>query len=113
MALIFVDFEENDDAEQQHRDVLRNFHVRSKYRDVILPMTVLRRLDAVLENGKQTVVNQEVTLDGTGRAEQDVTRGEQRAKPTLLPAERIGRSSSAQDERTGVDQPLAGCGRTR
>ena len=31
-------------------DVLRDLYVRGKYRDVILPMTVLRRLDAVLEN---------------------------------------------------------------
>ena len=30
--------------------------MRGKYRDVILPMTVLRRLDAVPEDGKQTVV---------------------------------------------------------
>jgi type I restriction enzyme M protein len=30
-------------------DVLRHVYVRGKYRDVILPMTVLRRLDAVLE----------------------------------------------------------------
>ena len=30
-------------------DVLRDVYVRGKYRDVILPMTVLRRLDAVLE----------------------------------------------------------------
>ena len=29
-------------------DVLRDVYVRGKYRDVILPMTVLRRLDAVL-----------------------------------------------------------------
>ena len=28
-------------------DVLRDVYVRGKYRDVILPMTVLRRLDAV------------------------------------------------------------------
>ncbi len=28
-------------------DVLRDLYVRGKYRDVILPMTVLRRLDAV------------------------------------------------------------------
>ena len=31
-------------------DVLRDLYVRGKYRDVILPMTVLRRLDAVLED---------------------------------------------------------------
>jgi len=30
-------------------DVLRDLFVRGKYRDVILPMCVLRRLDAVLE----------------------------------------------------------------
>ena len=28
-------------------DVLRNVYVRGKYRDVILPMTIIRRLDAV------------------------------------------------------------------
>ena len=30
-------------------DALRDLYVRGKYRDVILPMIVLRRLDAVLE----------------------------------------------------------------
>ena len=35
-------------------DVLRDLYVRGKYRDVILPMTVLRRLDAVLEPTKQS-----------------------------------------------------------
>lgn len=29
-------------------DCLRDVYVRGKYRDVILPMTVIRRLDAVL-----------------------------------------------------------------
>ena len=33
-------------------DVLRDLYVRGKYRDVILPMTVLHRLDAVLEDSK-------------------------------------------------------------
>ncbi len=33
-------------------DVLRDVYVRGKYRDVILPMTVIRRLDAVLEPTK-------------------------------------------------------------
>ena len=28
--------------------ILRDLYVRGKYRDVILPMTVIRRLDAVL-----------------------------------------------------------------
>lgn len=31
-------------------DILRDLYVRGKYRDVILPMTVLRRLDAVLKD---------------------------------------------------------------
>ncbi len=38
-------------------DVLRDLYVRGKYRDVILPMIVLRRLDAVLEDGKQAVLS--------------------------------------------------------
>ena len=33
-------------------DVLRDLYVRGKYRDVILPMTVLRRLDVVLEDSE-------------------------------------------------------------
>lgn len=37
-------------------DVLRDLYVRGKYRDVILPMTVLRRLDAVLEPTKAAVL---------------------------------------------------------
>jgi type I restriction enzyme M protein len=36
-------------------DVLRDVYVRGKYRDVILPMVVIRRLDAVLEPTKQAV----------------------------------------------------------
>ena len=38
-------------------DVLRDLYVRGKYRDVILPMNVLRRLDAVLEDSKQAVLD--------------------------------------------------------
>ena len=38
-------------------DVLRDLYVHGKYRDVILPMTVLRRLDAVLEGSKQAVLD--------------------------------------------------------
>lgn len=44
-------------------DVLRDLYVRGKYRDVILPMTVLRRLDAVLEPTKQDVLNMKALLD--------------------------------------------------
>jgi len=52
-------------------DVLRDLYVRGKYRDVILPMTVLRRFDAVLEESKQSVLDMKVTLDKAGVVEQD------------------------------------------
>ena len=52
-------------------DVLRDLYVRGKYRDVILPMTVLRRLDAVLEESKQAVLGMKSTLDDAGLVEQD------------------------------------------
>ena len=51
-------------------DVLRDLYVRGKYRDVILPMTVLRRLDAVLEDSKQAVLGMKATLDAAGIVEQ-------------------------------------------
>ena len=51
-------------------DVLRDLYVRGKYRDVILPMTVLRRLDAVLEDSKQTVLDTKASLDDAGVIEQ-------------------------------------------
>ena len=52
-------------------DVLRDLYVRGKYRDVILPMTVLRRLDAVLEDSKQAVLDMKDTLDTANVVEQD------------------------------------------
>ena len=52
-------------------DVLRDLYVRGKYRDVILPMTVLRRLDAVLEPTKQAVLEMRATLDKAGITNQD------------------------------------------
>ena len=45
--------------------------MRGKYRDVILPMTVLRRLDAVLEDSKQAVLDMKALLDRAGVVEQD------------------------------------------
>src|SRR5437762_1322110 len=52
-------------------DVLRDLYVRGKYRDVILPMTVLRRLDAVLEPTKQAVLDMKALLDKAGITNQD------------------------------------------
>jgi len=39
-------------------DCLRDVYVRGKYRDVILPMVVLRRLDALLEPTKDAVIEE-------------------------------------------------------
>ena len=39
-------------------DCLRDVYVRGKYRDVILPMVVLRRLDALLEHTKEAVMEE-------------------------------------------------------
>ena len=47
-------------------DVLRDVYVRGKYRDVILPMTVIRRLDAVLEPTKSAVLDMKARLDADG-----------------------------------------------
>ena len=52
-------------------EVLRDLYVRGKYRDVALPMTVLRRLDAVLEDSKQSVLDMKATLDAAGVVAQD------------------------------------------
>ena len=51
-------------------DVLRDIYVRGKYRDVILPMTVIRRLDAVLEPTKKAVLEMKEYLDKAGLANQ-------------------------------------------
>jgi type I restriction enzyme M protein len=52
-------------------DVLRDVYVRGKYRDVILPMIVIRRLDAVLEPSKQAVLDMKKRLDAAGITNQD------------------------------------------
>ena len=52
-------------------DVLRDLYQRGKYRDVILPMTILRRLDTVLEGGKAAVLDMKERLDEAGVVEQD------------------------------------------
>lgn len=55
-------------------DCLRDVYVRGKYRDVILPMIVLRRLDALLEPTKDAVL-EEITFqrDEAGFTEWDET----------------------------------------
>ncbi|GJL69472.1 MAG: hypothetical protein NPIRA06_21070 [Nitrospirales bacterium] len=52
-------------------DVLRDLYVRGKYRDVILPMTVLRRLDSLLEPSKKAVLDMKASLDKAKIVHQD------------------------------------------
>ncbi|WP_330547544.1 type I restriction-modification system subunit M [Cellulosilyticum sp. WCF-2] len=47
-------------------DCLRDVYVRGKYRDVILPMTVIRRLDAMLEDTKPAVLDMKKKMDAAG-----------------------------------------------
>ena len=48
--------------------MLRDLYVSGKYRDVILPMMVLRRLDAVLEPTKKAVLDMKASLDKAKKA---------------------------------------------
>ena len=52
-------------------DVLRDLYVRGKYRDVILPMVVLQRLDAVLATTKDEVLKRHEALDSLGVNDQE------------------------------------------
>lgn len=60
-------------------DVLRDLFKRGKYPDVILPMCVIRRMDAVLEPTKEKVLAQKKQLDEWGIPAQQQT-------PTLCTA---------------------------
>ena len=51
-------------------DVLRDLFKRGKYPDVILPMCVIRRMDAVLEPTKKKVLETKEMLDRAGITEQ-------------------------------------------
>ena len=64
-------------------DCLRDVYVRGKYRDVILPMTVIRRLDAVLEDTKQQVFGYEKSA---GRLRVSPTSGARCATPPGRPS---------------------------
>ena len=59
-------------------DCLRDVYVRGKYRDVILPMVVLRRLDTLLEPSKQAVLDevrfQKEEMDSTELDDEPLTR---------------------------------------
>ena len=81
-------------------DVLRNLNTRSKYRDVVLPMTVLRRLDIVLEGTKQAVLDMKDLLDGAGVVDQE-------GSPDLLVAEMDAHYLFAIAENDDMEDPEA------
>lgn len=62
-------------------DILRDVYVRGKYRDVILPMTVLRRLDAVLEPTKPAVLSMKEKLDQAGVVHQEAALQQASGQP--------------------------------
>ena len=66
-------------------DFLRDTYVRGKYRDVILPMTVLRRLDAVLEPTKQKVLDEKKWLEEAGIEDQPQSSNRRPARPSITP----------------------------
>ena len=53
-------------------DVLRDIYVRGRYRNVIIPMLVIRRLDAALEDTKQHVLAKKKMLDEAGIVDQEL-----------------------------------------
>ena len=66
-------------------DVLRDVYVRGKYRDVILPMTVIRRLDCLLEPTKDAVLKMKQQLDKAKIANQDAALTKAAGQPSTTP----------------------------
>jgi type I restriction-modification system DNA methylase subunit len=66
-------------------DVLRDLFRRGKYPDVILPMCVLRRMDAVLEPTKQAVLDTKQMLDDAHITEQRAALAPPPARPSTTP----------------------------
>lgn len=52
-------------------NILRDYYARGRYRDIILPMVVVRRLDALLEPTKTDVLQMKASLDEAGIVNQD------------------------------------------
>ena len=93
-------------------DVLRDVYVRGKYRDVILPMTVIRRLDAVLEPTKQAVLAMKQRLDGVGITNQDAAlrqaSGQAFYNPSPFPLRDLRARAKAQQLKTDFEAYLDG-----
>jgi type I restriction enzyme M protein len=70
--------------------VLRDLYVRGRYRDVIPPMTVLRRLDAVLEPAKRAVLEMGGEWPDCAATDKPSTTG----RPAALGASRCAASGN-------------------
>ena len=88
-------------------DLLRGDYKQSEYGKVILPLTVLRRLDCVLEPTKAAVLDRAEKLEGPGR-ERRAGPGE-RGRPAASTTPR--RSTSAGSSTTPARSPGT-CGAT-
>ena len=76
-------------------DVLRDVFVRGKYRDVILPMTVLYRLDTALLPTKQAVLAMHEKLDQMGIVEQEPALRKESGLPFFTYLLRLGTEVSS------------------
>ena len=76
-------------------DVLRDLFKRGKYPDVILPMCVLRRMDAVLEQTKKQVLETKEMLDKGSVKGEEVTDDEPVPPATDAGASDAGASDAA------------------
>ena len=47
-------------------DCLRDVYVRGKYRDVILPMTIIRRFDTIIESKKDNILRMKEMAEQNG-----------------------------------------------
>jgi type I restriction-modification system DNA methylase subunit len=81
-------------------DVLRDLFKRGKYPDVILPMCVIRRMDAVLEPTKQAVLTTKKLLDDNQITAQDADRLFKRIHEDIAP--KVAADAAYQNAKTNT-----------
>ena len=75
-------------------DLIRDTFKRGKYQDVILPLTVLRRLDCVLAPTKEKVLEAQAKLRDASSRTSTRSSGRPRGSPSTTPRATTSRSSS-------------------
>ena len=92
--------------------VLRDVLGRGKYRDIILPMTVIRRFDAILEPTKQKVLDEKKWLDEAEITGQTgplrMAAGQQFYNASQFTLRDLGNANSQQQLRANFDNYLNG-----